>query len=957
MKISLIVISLFICSQIHAQQPVITGKVTEKDNSKPLPGATVNMLFQADSSLIESVAADSSGSFTITSPGRVNLIVTVSAVGYQQFVSFFKTDSTDHNIGLILMDKQGNDLAGVTIIGKVPTVTQKDDTTQYNASKYKVNPDATTEDLIKKMPGITVDKSGNVTAHGEQVKTVTVDGKRFFGDDATAALRNLPAEIVDKIQVFDKLSDQAQFTGFDDGSAQKSINIVTKTGTRNGQFGRVYEGYGTDSRYNAGGNISFFKGDRRLSIVGLLNNVNQQNFASEDLLGITSSSSGGSRGGGGNRGGGGVRQGGNTAGGFGAGNNFLVGQQNGISATSAIGINYGDKWFKKLDITGSYFFNNSNTDNNQLSNTQYFFNNARDEYYDENSFSTSDNFNHRINMRLEYKIDSANSILFSPSLSFQKNTADNIVSGIRYFPDKTNISSTDYARNAKTSGYNLNNNLLFRHALKKKGRTISLNLTYANNRRNGDTYLTSYNRFYIGLLNHDDSLNQYTDQLVIGNTYSGNLSYTEPIGKKGQLQFSYSPSVSKNNSDQEVFQFDNLNNKYALFDTSLSSKFDNTTTSHTINTSFRKGDRDNMFSLGLSYKYTLLESEQLFPQQASVTKPYNNLLLNAMFRKKFNTKSSMNLFYRASTNPPAVTQLQDVINNNNPLFLTTGNPELKQQVNNTLSGRFTYTNTAKSKTLFANLFAQQADNYISNATYTAAHDSILSNGVILQRGAQLTRPVNLNGFVNLRSFLTYGIPVKFIKSNLNLNAGLSWSKIPGLVNRSNSISNNYTYTGGAVVSSNISQYVDFTISYSGNFNVVRNNLQQLLNSDYLSQTAGLQINLLSKKGWFIQNDISNQSYSGLSAGFNQSYWLWNAAIGKKFLKNKAGELRLSVFDLLKQNSSITRTVTESYVEDVQNEVLTQYFMLTFSYKLKNFGTPKPPSATGRDGNRPAFPGM
>ena len=213
---------------------------------------------------------------------------------------------------------------------------------------------------------------------------------------------------------------------------------------------------------------------------------------------------------------------------------------------------------------------------------------------------------------------------------------------------------------------------------------------------------------------------------------------------------------------------------------------------------------------------------------------------------------------------------------------------------------------------------------------------MLTKTITLFKGSQISKPVNLDGYLSARSFFTYGLPLKFIKTNLNLNAGFSYSKLPGLINNVSNISNSYAYNLGAVLASNISQYVDFTISYSGNINVVKNSLQPQLNNNYFTQTAGLQLNLLSKNGWFIQNDVTNLYYSGLSNGFNQNYWLWNAGVGKKFFKGQSGELKLSVFDLLKQNRSITRNITESYIEDVQNQVLQQYFMLTFSYKLKNF---------------------
>ena len=325
----------FVCNILtsHAQTSSISGNLQDDTNKKPVRGATISLLLRRDSTLVKNALSDSAGYFNFSNIVKDSFIVTINAIDYQQYVSLVVLKDSSIDLGTLSLIRQGKDLSNVTIVAKAPPVSQKGDTTQYSASQYKVNPDATAEELIKKMPGITVDKAGTVTAQGEQVKKVTVDGKDYFGDDATATLKNLPAEIIDKIQVFDRLSDQAQFTGFDDGNSSKSINIVTKTGNRNGQFGRIYAGYGTDDRYAAGGNVSFFKGDRRLSLVGLFNNINQQNFGNEDLLGVTSSAAGG-------RGGGG-RSGGNRGGGGNSGNanNFLVGQQNGISTTNAFGIN------------------------------------------------------------------------------------------------------------------------------------------------------------------------------------------------------------------------------------------------------------------------------------------------------------------------------------------------------------------------------------------------------------------------------------------------------------------------------------------------------------------------------------------------------------------------------------------------------------------------------------------
>ena len=470
---ALLLIFSLTASTAFTQGITLKGKVSDKTDKSAITGATIRLVSQRDTTQKKMVVTDKTGKFVFNDLNPNGYVLTISFTGYEKIEQRINIQASNLTPIAFSIAKVATDLRGVTVVGKAPPVKLISDTTEFKASQYKVNPDATAEDLIKKLPGIVIDKAGNVTTMGDQVKKVTVDGRDFFGDDATAALRNLPAEIIDKIQVFDKLSDQASFTGFDDGNSTKAINIVTKAGMRNGQFGRIYAGYGTENRYSAGGNVSFFKKDRRISLVGLFNNINMQNFSSEDLLGVTSSG-GGRTGGGANRGGGGNRGGGSFGGG---GNNFLVGQQNGISATNAFGINYSDKWGKKMDVSGSYFFNNSNTGNDQTSNRKYLVKNPDEEYYDEISLSSSKNFNHRISFKFEYKIDDKNSIVFTPSASFQRNTSYNDIDGIRYVTATNLVSSTKSTTTASTSGYNINNNLLFRHAFAKKGRTLSLNIS------------------------------------------------------------------------------------------------------------------------------------------------------------------------------------------------------------------------------------------------------------------------------------------------------------------------------------------------------------------------------------------------------------------------------------------------------------------------------------------------
>lgn len=931
-QVLLIFIFSLVAAVAKSQDISLKGKVADKGDKSAITGATVKLVSARDSSQVKLVVTDKNGNFVFNN---------LNASGYRLYISFTGYEKVEQRVNLqasnitplsFSLAKVATDLSDLTVVAKAAPARQKGDTTEYSAGQFKVNPDATAEDMIKKLPGVTVAKDGTITAMGESVRKVTVDGKDFFGDDATAALKNLPASVIDKIQVFDRLSDQAQLTGFDDGNSVKTVNIVTKSGIKNGQFGRVYAGAGTDSRYSAGGNVSFFKGDRRISLVGNFNNINQQNFASQDLLGVTSSGGGGG-GRGGGRGGGGQ--------GFGGGDNFNVGQASGISKTNALGINFSNVYNKKLTVTGSYFFNNSHNNNESLISTETFAS-PKNQFSLQNSNSVTDNTNHRLNLRLEYKIDSANSIFVIPSLSFQKNKSTSFSSLNTYEDAADSVNNSLTNASTDKNGFNIRNNILYRHSFRKKGRTLSFGFNTTFTKNDGESVTDAKYRYYdtAGVFTKDSAQNRLSDNNTNGHTIGGNIAYTEPIGKKGQLQVDYTLSVQKNKANQQTFAYDGQ--KYTQFDTILSNRFDNTVTTNNAGVGYRLGQsRDEQLSFGLNFQHARLESDRIFPTTTSVNQSFANVLPNLMWRKKLSANVNVRVFYRASTNFPSITQLQDVVNLSNPLFVSSGNPALKQSYTNFLSGRYSYTNSKTGKSFFANLFLQTASNYISNATYIAGKDTAIQQNIVLKRGSQLSKPVNLDGYNSLRTFFNYSMPLKFIKTTLNLSTGFTYAKLPGMVNYQKTFTNSYTYNAGVVFASNISEYVDFNLSYNANFTNSKTNTTTVTTTQSVNQVIGGQVNLLNKKGWFIQNDVSGNTYSGLSGGLDQSFWLWNAAIGKKFLKNKAAELKLSVFDLLKQNQSIVRTVTENSVTDSQTQVLRQYFMLTFTYSLKNFGVAKP----------------
>lgn len=929
-SVSLIVFLLLLPFFGFSQTFQLSGKIFEKETMQPIVGASVAV--KKGAKVISGTASNEKGLFQVNNLLPDTYDISFSSVG-QKSKNVRVVLFADKYMGAIFLEKSNNALEEVKIEANQIRVEQKGDTTSINAGAYKVNPDATAEDLVKKMPGITVE-NGTVKAQGEDVKKILVDGKEFFGDDANMALKNLPAEIIDRVQVFNRLGDQAQFTGFNDGNTDKTMNITTKTGRNNGTFGKLYAGYGTNDRYQAGGNINLFNGDRRITILGMSNNINQQNFSMQDLFGGNASAPRMPMGGGG-----GGRGGYRPPGMGGDMSNFMVGQQNGISTTNSVGFNYADKWGKKTNVSGSYFFNNSKTLTNQITNRNFLINAETRQLYSDSTGSETNNYNNRFNLRLEHTFDSSNALIYTPKLSFQnnQNISDQYASNS---VNDTLLNATLTHKDPLNKGYSIGNNLLFRHKFEKPGRTISLNISHDLNKRTNET--NQYSDIYeIDTANNINqrSIKQQSKTETTSNTYAENITYTEPLSKTAQLQLSYALSYNTNLSEKLTNRYDSVNKEYTTIDTLLSNTFDNTITTHRSNASVNINKEKYSLTFGVTHQYLTINSLQTYPQNRTFEKGYLNWLPNINYQYKFSNSKTLRMFYRTNTNNPNVTQLQNVIDNSNPLLLSAGNPNLKQEFSQTFLTRYGSNNWHNSQSFFIFAMATFTNDYIANSTYTATKDSVLPNGMVLGRGAQISQPLNLSGNINARSFLTYGIPVKPIKSNVNLNLGLNYSKVPGLVNQLANFANTFNINGGVVIGSNISEQIDFTLSHNGNINLVKNTVLTNQNNNYFINTSNLKVNIMPTKSWVINSDISYTNYQGLGGDFNQDFFLWNAGVAYKFYK-KLAEVKLSVFDLLDQNNSINRSVTETYIEDTRSNVLNRYFMLTFTYNIRKF-TPMP----------------
>jgi hypothetical protein len=921
---------------IQAQNLKITGQVLS-ENDAPATGASI-ALQHPWGELVKGTTADANGNFTLEGLGKGGFTLKITFLGYLDQKKQITLTNADVALGVFRLKPDPQLLKEAVVTDKIPMAVQKGDTMEFNAGAFKVLKDADAQDLIEKIPTVTTE-NGTVKAQGETVQQVLVDGKPFFGNDPSAAMRNLPAEVIEKVQIFDAQSDQSQFTGFNDGTTVKTINIVTKNNMRNGQFGKIYGGYGYEDKYQLGGNINYFDGDRRISLIGLSNNINVQNFAAEDIL----SAMGGGRGGqgGGMRMMGGMGGGGRGPMGGGQGGNrnssdFLVQNAGGISTTHAIGLNYSDKWGKKTEVSGSYFFNNSHNITEELLYRQFLANETGSEVYDENSTTNTDNLNHRMNLRLEYQIDSSNSILFRPRLTIQQNNSQSITQGTTRLSENL-LNRTENTSISDRTGYNLATTLLYRHKFSKKGRTVSIDVSpgYAPKKNNSSLY--SYNTFNRSNGLRTDSLDQIGQLEAYNWNAAANLEYTEPLSPNKQLLLNYRYSYQQESSDKYTYNWLEASNAYNQLDTALSNVFSNDYITQQAGIGYNYSrNREINLSMRVNAQWASLQNEQTFPTNTPFQQTFFNILPSANLRYTLNKSSNLNLSYRSNTQLPSVDQLQEVVDNSNPLQLTVGNPTLKQSAQHNVSVRYQRTDVEKSNMLFAVLSGGVTNDYIANSTIFASRDNPIFADLNIQPGAQLTLPVNLDGYYNIRSFMSYGVPIKKIKTNFSLDVGYTYSRTPGLLNEVLNYANTHQTALGVSFTSNISTRVDFTISTRPSYNKSFNTLQSAQNAEYLNQNSRFKLNWIIYEGFVLRTDVSHQLYTGLSDDFNQQFWLWNLGIGKKMFKNERGEITLAINDLLNQNRNVRRTVTESYIDDTQTNALTRFVMLSFTYQLRHF---------------------
>ena len=923
---------------------VVMGRVVDADDGSTLPGLTAILQSIADSTQLGAGISNERGIFFIQAPGEGTFRLRLSYVGYEPHVQEVVVDSMRIRLGRIAMKQSITRIDEVIVEEVQERFRMRGDTTVFNADAFKVNPDASAEDLVTKMPGVVM-QDGQVEAQGEQVQRVLVDGREFFGDDPTVALRNMPADVIQSIEVYDRESDQAQFTGFSDGNTEKTINIVTRSGMSNGQFGKVYGGYGDDERYASGGNANIFDNARRISIIGLSNNINQQNFAFEDLLGIRGGNSRGGPPGGFRRGGGspgGRRGGGGFRGGGGNGFNprdFLVGSQSGLNNTTSVGINYSDELGSKVKLTTSYFFNRMGNNNDAQLDRQLFLPDEQSQFYNETTQTSSTNYNHRLNARIDYTINENNTLLIRPRFSFQDNSATSLQSGFNVMDSGALLNQALNNSITDNAGFTSNSSILYRHRFPKRGRTISTEFELGLNDRWGDTDQLSVTEFFEqDLAEADSTYDQQIDSESAGQSFTLDIDYTEPLGENGQLRFSYEPSYGKNVSDRFAYVLDLQTGLYTILDPTFSSLFDNDVFRNRGGVTYRQdiGERFQL-QLGLEAQNEHLFGDQTYPVAFDLDRSFFSILPEIELEYEIDGQLDLDLDYRTNTNTPSVSQLQDVIDNTNPLFLTSGNRDLDPSYSHSIRLRARRGNWREGRVLFGFVNFEYEKNPIGTASILAVEDTELDRGIILQQGSQFSYPVNLNEpNINVRSFFGVGKPFPLLKSNLNFRGGVMYARTPGLINETVNMATQYTINGGLNVASNISERLDFNVSYGANYTIASNSFYEALDENYYRHDAGVRFTWLPIGGLIVETGLTYNDYVGLDEELYPTTFIMNAGLGYKFMQRDAAEVKLVVGDIFNQETGINRTISELYIEDSRTQVLGRYILLNLSYRFRDF---------------------
>lgn len=898
--------TVFFCHFSILAQRNGTVKGTARDTiaNRSVENATITIMRKSDSALASFVMTDAQGRFAVSGLANGQYRLLLTHVNYHSLSRYFTINDSNRNVDLgdILLQDTSMVLDKVEIKAEAPPVTLLGDTIQYNAPSFKIQLNSSVEQLLKKLPGIEVAKDGTLTAQGKKVERVLVDNKEFFGNDPKIATKNLPADMVSKVQVYDALSDQALLTGFDDGNSIKTINLKLKEDRKKGLFGKTSAGGGTRQRYEGKGNLHHFSGPRQLTLLAMGNNTNADVFTAPNMAN-------------------GEQVGGKPK-----------GSSEGFRASQAGGVNYNDVIARKTSATSNYFFNRMNATLQTEAQRQYILPGST-YYYKEQSSSNNLSNSHRINLSADHYIDSFHSLRLAPSVDFQQGNTGNTSMYDQVGENNMPISEGNTRSRNDFTRYNIGADIIFRKRFKVRGRTFFLGVNTALNKHNEQGGLQSINHYYDGngrlLDTPGDSIFQQSKTNGSARTLMARGGYTEPLSRHSLLELSIGRQLSRERSNRLTHDYNALSLQYDKINKEQTSDFMNTANFTTAGIKMHSRRRKVSYSFGASWQHVLLEGKIIASTEDSViARRFNNILPEMRVQYNLSRMNNLSLTYNTQTMQPQLSQLQPVPDISRLPDVKLGNPGLKQQFTHVLSLNFTKVEVFKGKSLFALVSFNQTGNKI------ASYDSTSNTGI------RYSRPVNVNGVYDIMASTSMEMRAPFIDGQLRFSMHGAYSHDKQFSNGKENLVNIVRLGPSLTIDLYPGEKTAITLAASLDISLANYSLQPALAAKYLVQAYDVAVDCELPYHFYFNTGFTYTLNSRRSAEFNSQVPLWNVSLSKQLLKYHRGELKLNINDLLNQNTGISQFANQNFIEYRETMVLRRFILLSFTYNLSKTGLAK-----------------
>ncbi len=890
--IKLIICVLFVNISLGAyaqnQKSTIKGVVIDEITKQPLVGAIIIK----DTVTGAGVITDDKGEFVLRNlKYGVDNNLLVEYAGYQNMKVIVKPTSQTFILSTPIVLSTALKVKEIIVYGSAPVAEIKGDTTQYNAGAYKTNPDASAGDLLAKMPGFKQSSDGTVSKEGEAIAKVLVDGKNYFRNDAATALNSLPANIVESIQYIDDQSDESKFTGFDDGSRVKTINIVTKTKQKSAVLGEYYGayGYGDKNYYTGSANTNIFTQKDVINIGLGANNINANPVSQRGFYG--------------------------------------GGSQNGLSSQIGAKFNY-DRQIKDGSFSVNYIYNRKDNDALSLTNRTFTADNSTMLIADTSNLLTN---THRLNVWYEQKLNANNKLIIRPSFTYTSREQNKFSVTENKFADEKLNTTTSSKSVSESSNYRINPHIMWFHNFSPKTFfTSSFRGSFSNDE---STQFLENNILKYANDNWQDSVsNQKIRDLANSNNLDFNLGLTQRIGKFGGLSLRYGVSYDWSDSDKKTYAWDALTSSFTDINDDLSNTFERDYLNNkvTLGYTYNKNNIHNL-NIGLSYKYSALQDQRTYPLIEPIEKySYNAPEVFSVYFFRPSKSKFMRVMLRSNSVLPSINQLQDVLDVSNPSFLVMGNSNLDQAYRTNLNFMYRSSNIEKSTSLMLFARVTNTQDYFAQNTRVVQADEVI-DGVLVQKGARIQTYENLDGMWNMSLSSEYSLPLKGIKSTLNTEVEYEFDRFPSIQDGTKYFTMNNAVGLNLKLLSNITPELDFTIGTSSDYTRSKSDISSAVN--VFEQEVQVKLDWIFWKGFFLNIDY-NYRYNYLSSSPNvdRHQNILNAGIGKRFLNDRL-EVRVSGYDLLNQYQNIFTNTSDQYIETVFSNNLTRYVAFSVKYKI------------------------